>query len=197
MQTSLVQPIAKGRVSARARIGLRIVAVALVFALALFLRVRAAYTLPADFDEDDYLRAGQLYAQHIAAGDIAAIVNERENYEHPPMTKLAFGAVLAATQPAASYATPVEAYVGDRPAATSIAAEARPLRLFGAAIGALTAGIVAAANPLAGLLVAINSWHVKYTSQAMLEALPCLFATLALLGLRRSRRAGDAWWWPA
>ena len=197
MQISLSSARPVSGISARARVGLRAGAVLLIFALALLLRVRAAYSLPADYDEDDYLRAGQLYAQHIAAGDLAAIVNERANYEHPPLTKLVFGAILFATQPPASYAQPVEIPASDVPAKPAIAEQVRPLRLFGAGVGALTAAIVALANPLAGLLVAINSWHVKYTSQAMLEALPCLFATLALLSLRRSRRDADGWWWVA
>jgi ABC-type sugar transport system permease subunit len=197
MEVSLAPSRTRGRIRPRGRALLRVVAVALVFTLALFLRVRAAYTLPPDFDEDDYLRAGQIYARHIAAGDIAAIVDERVNYEHPPLTKLAFGAVLFATQPPQSYATPVEAFSGSTEAKQEIAAQARPLRLFGAVVGAATAGVVALANPLAGLLVAINSWHVKYTSQAMLEALPCLFATLALLTLRRWGRGGGGWWWAA
>ncbi len=197
MEVSLAPAQPRDRLRTRARVGRRAAAVALIFALALFLRVRAAYTLPADYDEDDYLRAGQLYAQHIASGDFAGIVNERVNYEHPPLTKLVFGTVLFATEPPERYAQPVEAPTGSTEAEPAIAAQARSLRLFGAAVGALTAAIVAAANPLAGVLVAINSWHIKYTSQAMLEALPCLFATLTLLMLRRSRRNGDGWWWTA
>ncbi|MFN8502793.1 carbohydrate ABC transporter permease [Kouleothrix sp.] len=197
MNQSLAPALPAERRRVRVRMSLRAGAVAAVTLLALLLRARAALVLPADFDEDDYLRAGQLYAQHIAAGDIAAIVNERENYEHPPMSKLAFGAVLYATQPPGAYATPVAAGSGDTPAKPAVAAQARSLRLFGAVVGALTAGLVAIANPLAGLLVALNSWHIKYTSQAMLEALPCLLATLALLLLRRSGRNGDAWWWGA
>ncbi|MBK9715346.1 MAG: ABC transporter permease subunit [Kouleothrix sp.] len=195
MEATLAPPRPAGRVSRRA--ALRAVAIGAVFALALLLRVRAAYMLPADYDEDDYLRAGQLYAQHIAAGDIAGVADERENYEHPPLTKLAFGAVLALTQPPESYATPVEAGTGSTQTAPRVAAQARPLRIFGAVVGALTAGLVALVSPLAGLLVALNSWHIKYTSQAMLEALPCFFATLTLLMLRRSRRSGDGWWWAA
>jgi ABC-type sugar transport system permease subunit len=178
----------------------RALVVTLVFGLALLLRVRAAESMALDFDEDDYLRAGQLYAQHLAAGDVGAVLAERENYEHPPLTKLVFGAILLARGPEA-YATPLPKdqattiHRPDDPATIQILAQVKTLRALGVAAGALTAGLVAAVSPLAGLLVALSSWHIKYTSQAMLEALPCLFAACALLTLARSRRNGDRAYW--
>lgn len=198
MDRSLAWPRARGR-GALARSALaRVVAVALIAGLALFLRLRAVALLPLDYDEDDYLRAGQLYAQHLAAGDLAAVVAERENYEHPPLTKLVYGALLVGQGPAA-YAEPVPALKEDNlppPAqARQMRAQVVPLRAFSAVVGAATAGLVAAVNPLAGLLVALSSWHIKYTSQAMLEALPCLFAACALLTLGRSRRNGGWAFW--
>lgn len=198
MDISLAPPRARGGAAAARRVALRATAVALVFALALFLRLRAADSLGLDFDEDDYLRAGQLYAQHLAAGDMAAIVAERENYEHPPLTKLAFGVILLRQGPAA-YAEPVAALKNaemPRPEeARRIREQVAPLRTFGAVVGALTAGVVAIVNPLAGLLVALSSWQIKYSSQAMLEALPSLFAACALLTLGRSRRTFDGAYW--
>ncbi|HYF61697.1 MAG TPA: MerC domain-containing protein [Herpetosiphonaceae bacterium] len=173
---------------------LRALAVALVFAVALWLRLRAVALLPTDFDEDDYLRAGQLYAKHLAADDWAAVIDERENYEHPPMTKLAYGAILLREGPE-SYARPVIALKDNNGGSPIIARKARGLRVFSAVVGALTAALVAVINPLAGLLVAFNTWHIKYTSQAMLEALPCLLAALTALLLWRSRRAGDTAFW--
>lgn len=181
----------------RWRVALRTAVVLAILLLALLIRLRAAALLPTDFDEDDYLRAGQLYAQHLAAGDLRGIIDERENYEHPPMTKLAFGAILWQTAPASAYSKPVVALVGNKNGPAGIAKQVRALQVFNAVVGAATAGVVAIVNPLAGLLIAVNSWHAKYTSQAMLEALPCLFATLALLGLRRSRHTpgrGAAFW---
>lgn len=169
----------------------RILAVASVFALALFLRRRAVEALPVDFDEDDYLRAGQLYAAHLAAGDLPGVIDERVNYEHPPLPKLLFGVVLV-TQGAPAYQNPVSSDSHTRP---ETRAKVQPLRLFNAVLGALTATLVALFNPLAGFLVAINSWQIKYTSQVMLEALPCLLAALTLLLLRRSKLNGDRWWW--
>ncbi len=179
------------------KVWVRIGLVLSVFMVSLLVRLRAVEFLPSDYDEDDYLRAGQLYAQKIAAGDISGVANLRENYEHPPMTKLAFGVVLFFTQSPASYSQPVTAFSGSVEAKQDIAEKARSLRTFNAIVGAITAGVVAAINPLAGLLVGLNSWHLKYTSQAMLEALPCLFATITLLILMRTKRNSGGWWWTA
>ncbi|HEX2911336.1 MAG TPA: sugar ABC transporter permease [Chloroflexia bacterium] len=175
----------------------RLVLAGMLFALALFVRLRAVDSLPADFDEDDYLRAGQFYAQHIAAGDVEGVINESYNYEHPPLTKLLYGTVLFTTRDANAYANPVNALTGDQEASESIISQVRPLRTFSAVFGALTVGLVALVSPLAALMVALNSWHIKYTSQAYLEALPCIFAALTLLLLTRSRKNGDSWFWAA
>ena len=164
-----------------------------VFAIALGLRLYAADTQPAHFDEDDYLRAGQRYAQHIAAGDFGAIINERENYEHPPLVKLAFGAILFATAYPQQYE---DVYVGMK-RDPALITQTRPLRLTNALLGALTAALVATVNPLAGLLVAANAWHTTFSGLTMLEALPALCAACALVALRRSRASGDRWWWLA
>lgn len=200
MEISLSAPRERGRAGAARRVAVRALVVALVFALALFLRLRAAEALLLDFDEDDYLRAGQLYAGHLAAGDLGAIVAERENYEHPPLTKLVFGTLLLRQGPAA-YAEPVPALKDanlPRPQdARRIRELVVPLRTFGAVVGATTAAVVAVVNPLAGLFVALSSWQIKYSSQAMLEALPSLFAACALLTLGRSRRNGDGAFWLA
>ncbi|NJN15264.1 MAG: hypothetical protein HC822_02660 [Oscillochloris sp.] len=182
------------------RLALRAVVVIGVFALALLVRLQAVAALDTDYDEDDYLRAGQLYAQHLAAGDLAGVMNERANYEHPPLTKLAYGAILLGYGPQA-YAEPVEALPSDQLPRPGTAAQVRefaqPLRGFSALVGGLTAGVLAIVSPPAGILLALSSWHVKYTSQAMLEALPCLFATICLLLLSRSRRNGDLRFWLA
>ena len=44
---------------------LRIILILIVIALAWGLRMRAVNLLPIDFDEDDYMRAGQEYAHLI------------------------------------------------------------------------------------------------------------------------------------
>ncbi len=174
----------------------RVAVVLLISTLALGLRLRAVALLPIDTDEDDYMRSAQLYAQHLAAGDLRAVINERDNYEHPPLTKLIYGVLLLAQGPE-SYAHSITNY-GNKNGVEGIAGLFRPARLFAATVGALTVGLVAVVNPVAGLLVAINSWHIKYSAQAMLESLACFFAALTLLLLSRSKRSCDApFWWAA
>ena len=62
--------------------------------VALVLRLRAVDQLPIDFDEDDYLLAGQHYAQAIREREWAEIVNYEYNLEHPSLVKLVYGVVL-------------------------------------------------------------------------------------------------------
>lgn len=158
----------------------------IVFGLALILRLHAAQVLPTDNDEPDYLRAAEVYAQHIAAGDFNGIINEQTNYEHPPMTKIVFGIIMYSDHDYTQVVRRTETNIRDH-----------HQRMFSAIIGALTAAVVALVSPLAGLLVAFNAWHIRYTSETMLEALPCLFSGLMLLILRRSGFNRDKYFWLA
>ena len=79
---------------------LTILAVVAITAVALGLRFRAVELLPVDYDEDDYLRAGQQYAEAIRAGDWAALTELNYRTEHPPLAKLAYGLALLALPPA-------------------------------------------------------------------------------------------------
>ena len=63
--------------------------------VALGLRLRAVDQLPIDFDEDDYLLAGQHYAQAIREKDWEEILNYEYNLEHPSLVKLTYGMVLS------------------------------------------------------------------------------------------------------
>ena len=64
----------------RWRPALYVAAVIFVAVVALTLRLRAVRLLPVDYDEDDYLGAGQRYAQFIRAGDLAAVSDYDYNY---------------------------------------------------------------------------------------------------------------------
>ncbi len=60
----------------RSKILLRILFALLVAFIAFTLRLRAVNLLPIDYDEDDYLRAGQQYATAIQTGDWGAFTRE-------------------------------------------------------------------------------------------------------------------------
>jgi hypothetical protein len=148
-----------------------------IFIVALALRLWAAWQLPVDADEPVYLEAAFGYAQAIRSGDWAAVIDYRENAEHPPLTKLLYaGSVLAQ---------------GDRPnwwLALNLS------RMISALFGSLAVLIVAGFDPLAGALLAVHTMVVKYTSQAYLEALPMLAAIGSVFALRRSS-GPDRWFW--
>ncbi|MFM8914677.1 MAG: hypothetical protein ACKOFY_00170, partial [Candidatus Limnocylindrus sp.] len=61
-----------------ARLGL----VGLITALSLLLHMQAA-RLPVDFDEDDYMRAGQILADEIRTGNPGILLENNYRIEHP------------------------------------------------------------------------------------------------------------------
>lgn len=149
-----------------------------VVLVGLLLRVWAAWQLPVDYDEPIYLQAGYDYAELMRAGDWAGLIDYPENSEHPPLVKLFYGLVVLVLGPRANWETVLLV-----------------CRLVSVAFGTLAVGLVAAVDPLAGGLLAVQTLAVKYTGQAYLEALPLAMALLALVALRRSKPQRDAWFW--
>ena len=169
---------------------LHILAVIAVVAIALGLRLRAVQKLPIDYDEDDYLRAGQQYAAAIVAGDWGEFTRENYRPEHPALAKIAYGAVLAAMPPAP--------LVPDRPTTAAPARslpgpQLRAARLEAAALGTAEVLILTLVDPLAGLPLAVHTFTIKYTSQVMLEALPTLTSLLAVWAYGRSQGRKGGW----
>ena len=151
---------------------------ALVIAsLAGVLRFRAMQTLPMDWDELVYLRVAYVYAQLIEREQWAGIPQVPFNPEHPPLVKLAYGVAI----------TSLDRDPPIRPQATGtripaeLREEFRRARLLSVAAGTAQVYLVALLNPLAGLFLAIDSYHIRYTSEIMLEAIPGFFAVLAIV----------------
>ncbi|HPH95220.1 MAG TPA: ABC transporter permease subunit [Anaerolineaceae bacterium] len=161
-----------------------------VFCFALWLRLSAVQKLPIDYDEDDYLGAGQVYARAIKAGDWNEVINYDYNYEHPPLTKIVYGLVIMGLPeaPQLREGKPTEPPVKNLPRPHFIYA-----RNSSAVFGSLESLALAVINPLAGLLLAVNTWQIKYTSQIMLEPLPALASLLAVLFYMRSRQKFNFW----
>ncbi len=158
-----------------------------ITAIALATRLLAVDMLGTDFDEDDYLRAGQLYATGLQQGDPSVFLDENYRPEHPPLTKIAIGFVLAPLAPAPE--------IPDRPTTAGPANDLpephlTDARTFEAVFGALTAGLLALVSPIGGLWLAIHTWSIKYTSQVMLEAVPAFFALLSVMLSTRAWRPG-------
>lgn len=168
----------------------RIVSIIVVTLIALSLRLRAVDLLPTDYDEDDYLRAGQQYAAAIQAGDWGALTRLNYRPEHPPLAKLVYGVALAGL--------PQADEVPDRPTTAGPARSLpQPLmriaRTTAAVSGVLEVLALALVSPLAGLFLAVHTFTIKYTSQVMLEALPALTSAVAILAYARSKRQWNRW----
>ena len=142
-------------------------------------RMRAVEMLPIDYDEDDYLSAAQFYAEALRQGDWQALIDYRYNYEHPPLSKMAYGLVLLGLPSTADLTEPTDPNIA--PARSLPEPQFTDARLLSAVWGTLTALAVAFLNPVAGLFLAVNTWHIKYTSQVMLEGLPALTSALTVI----------------
>lgn len=163
---------------------LRISLVLLITGAAFALRMRAVDRLPVDYDEDDYFTAAQHYAGAILHRDWREIVDYAYIQEHPTLYKLVYGTTLAfLPQLPEVPVRPVTAEpTGDLPQP-----HFKILRTISASLGTLQVLVLALLNPLAGFLLAINTFTIKYTSQIYLEALPGLTSLLAVVAYSRWR----------
>src|SRR6185369_11191857 len=157
---------------------LYLVAVALVVALAFGMRAHAVNTLSIDYDEDDYLRAGQQYAHLIRTSDWRGFLDANYRPEHPPLAKIMIGlSILSApekplTPDAATTAEPNKYLPREL---------VRPARMLNAIFGTITVLLLALVSPFAGFFLAIHTFTIKYDSQIMLEAFPALTSFLLAL----------------
>ena len=168
------------RVERAARLG----AVGLLTALALLLHGQAA-RLPIDFDEDDYMRAGQIFADEIRMGNPGILLENNYRIEHPQFVKILIATVMLSMEPIQRIPElPVTANPYELMHRPTLAA----VRQMQSAFGVLSVTTLALVSPVAALLLATSTWVIKYTSQVMLEAVPLLFSLLgvALYELARS-----------
>ncbi|HET7143620.1 MAG TPA: hypothetical protein VFI68_06355, partial [Anaerolineales bacterium] len=83
----------------RIKTPLYILAILLVIFTAWTLRARAVNNLPIDYDEDDYLRAGQEYAHLIRTSNWRGFLETNYRPEHPPLAKIIIGiSILSAPE---------------------------------------------------------------------------------------------------
>jgi hypothetical protein len=161
----------------------RLAAILVAVVAAGAIRWGAVQRLPPDFDELDYLPAAYRYAERMEPGRWGEIPAVTDNPEHPPLVKLGFGAALRAS---GAPEPDLQALRVGRP----LPEEARPAftatRTLSAVAGTLQVLLVALASPLGGLWLALDTYHAKYSAQAYLEAIPGLFALLALLLFERA-----------
>ena len=166
---------------------MRVLGLGTVAVIALATRLYAVDVLPIDFDEDDYVRAGQQYAAGLQTGDLDVFLRDNYRTEHPPLSKIVTGIALAPL--------PASEDVPDRPTTAGPAAslpepQFTVARTVQAVFGALTATLLAVISPLGAFWLAIHTWSIKYTSQVMLEAIPAFFALAAVMAYAIAARAG-------
>ncbi|MBN2258224.1 MAG: sugar ABC transporter permease [Anaerolineaceae bacterium] len=174
----------------RAGLVIRILLPILTAALAFGLGWRALTLMPVDYDEDDYTRAGQIYADGFRVGDWSVAIRENYREEHPPLAKLFYGAVFSTLDPIPA--------IPERPTSASPDNNLnrdylQAGRLSSVILNVLQILLLGLANPLAALLLAVSTWQLKYTSQVMLEALPALTSTLVALSYLKSRGKIRGW----
>ena len=163
---------------ARINLPIKLIAIALVIILAWTLRWRAVTMLPADYDEDDYLRSAQDVAALVRKGDWSGLTQTNYRPEHPAFAKIIFGlSILPAPE------APLLPDLGtDAPPSQSMPQDQlQDARTSGAIFGTLTAGLLALVNPFAGLFLAVHAMTIKYDSEVMLEALPALTSLAMIL----------------
>lgn len=164
---------------------LYILAILFITFTAWTLRTRAVSILPIDFDEDDYLRAGQEYTHLIRTSNWPGFLETNYRPEHPPLTKILIGFSLLSAHE--EELTPNAATTAE-PNNHLPRSLVKPARTINAIFGTLTVFALAVVNPLAGLLLATHTFTIKYVSQIMLEALPALTSLLTVLAYLQSKK---------
>lgn len=169
---------------------LRLGAVGLIAALSLLLHAQAA-RLPVDFDEDDYMRGGQILADGIRTGNPAILLQQNYRIEHPQFVKILVAAVMLGREPIQRIPElPVTANPYELLHRPTLAA----VRRMESAFGIVAAVALATVSPVAALLLTTSTWVIKYTSQVMLESVPLLFSLIGVAlyefarGLASARR---------
>jgi len=152
----------------------------IVLGIALAVRMRAVNILPIDIDEPKYLNVGLGYTRLIREGDIKGVAWYDENAEHPVLTKMLYGVSFFPLPPIDRI------YQKDLVYRAAVqTSEARGWIIWGRYLtmifGVLAAAVLAWMNPVAGLLLALQTSAVRYSSQIGLEAMPALTALLCVL----------------
>ena len=155
----------------------RVIILAIVL-LAFTLRGWAAIRMEVDDDEPEYMETAYDYAKKLRKGDFGAVIDYPDVREHPPLPRLLFSLTMLSDVQAVDW---TEALF--------------PSRLISAVFGTLAVWLVAIVDPLAGGLMAVQTYMVKYTSQAYQEALPLFASLAALFTLLFSKTRRDRWFW--
>jgi hypothetical protein len=159
--------------------GVLIVLIALITSLGFSLRLYAAHRLPISSDERVYFKSALQYADILRQRDWKMLTWLDYNYQHPPFYKIVYGAALLTRPPMGPF---WDKDFTDGMAMARVDASPWGLtdRYISVIFGGLTVLALAAVNPIAGLLYAIDTRAIQYNSYIYLEALPTLTSFLSL-----------------
>jgi hypothetical protein len=150
----------------------RILLAFLISLIGLVLRVNLALNGPVEYDEPVYVDAALLYSRAFRAGNLGGALHSDYNYEHPIFYKLVYAAALG-TPPDGGISMPFDVEIIKLEGFGKLF----NLRLVSVFWGSAAVFFLSLVNPLAGLMLAVHTFAVKYTSVIYLEALP-LWANL-------------------
>lgn len=153
------------------------VLITLIMILAVVLRINVLLNVATDFDERVYIPVSIKYAEMMKMGDIRGIIDEDKNKEHPILIKLIYGTVLLAADKAG-------ADISDFNTVKTIT------RSVSMTMGLINILLIALVMPLAGLFMAVSTWHMKYSSEAMFDPGGVMLATAAFILFIRYKEKG-------
>jgi hypothetical protein len=137
---------------------------------------------PIEYDEPVYMRAAVNYSKDILSGNWKDLITSDYNIEHPPFYKIIYGAVLAnSTQPQGYFPVPKS----DRITGLKDFQSIFNLRIVSVVFGSLAVFLLSLVNPWAGVILAIHTYAVKYTSVIYLEALPLFLSILSVFSFSK------------
>ncbi|MBI3548658.1 MAG: tetratricopeptide repeat protein [Elusimicrobia bacterium] len=137
------------------------------------LRLASVIGADAIVDEAVYAAdAGVLYADYLRRGELGLLIRSRENYEHPPLVKLIYGAVIAAT---GNSQNPEGAL--------------RASRWVSAVLTSAQAALLCLLSPIAAVLFCVHTQQILYSSKAYLDGPSSFFALAAAFLFLRAKRA--------
>jgi hypothetical protein len=164
-----------------------IVSVIAITILALGLRFYAVERLTIDNDETTYLISALKYTNYIRESKYSWLAWDKTNYEHPSFYKIVYGVALL-TQPPLDKIRQSDFIDGTPFSDSQAVLYGRADRQVSAVLGSLAVMVLAIVNPLAGLILAINTLGIKFTSEVYLEALPMLTSLLCVLAYAKYYR---------
>lgn len=162
--------------------------------IGLILRINIAYTGPVEYDEPVYVEAAQRYSNAMRSGKWSNILTLEYNNEHPVFYKLIYGLAVGKA-PTGGISMPFDVEIWKLKDFHKLF----NLRLTSAFLGSCTVFILSLISPLAGLMLAVNTFAVKYTGVIYLEALPSFLSLASVISFSKFLKEDNtrplSWLW--